>query len=105
MDAVHWSRIGTIMISWVISPVLAGSIAYGLFMSVQALILNTETPLKNALRYVPGYIFLTVFITAAVTFTKGLSHVGLGLSDVQAYMLSALVAALVAVGGGSSFAA
>ena len=69
-------------------------------MSVQALILNTETPLKNALRYVPGYIFLTVFITAAVTFTKGLSHVGLGLSGVQAYLLSAAVAAAAAAGGG-----
>ncbi|MAY27202.1 MAG: phosphate permease [Polycyclovorans sp.] len=100
IDAVYWSRIGTIMSSWVISPVLAGVMAYGLFMSVQALILNTETPLKNALRYVPGYIFLTVFITAAVTFTKGLSHVGLGLSGVQAYLLSAAVAAAAAAGGG-----
>ena len=100
IDAVYWSRIGTIMSSWIISPVLAGVMAYGLFMSVQALILNTETPLKNALRYVPGYIFLTVFITAAVTFTKGLSHVGLGLSGVQAYLLSAAVAAAAAAGGG-----
>ncbi len=99
MDAVEWGRIGTIMSSWVISPVLAGGLAYGLFMSVQALILNTATPLKNALRYVPGYIFLAVFITAAVTFLKGLSHVGLGLSDAQAYLLAAGVAAIATVGG------
>lgn len=99
MDAVHWSRIGTIVSSWVVSPVLAGGIAYALFMSVQALILNTEAPLKNALRYVPGYIFLTVFLTAAVTFTKGLKHVGLGLSDLEAYGMSALVATAAAIAG------
>ncbi len=79
MDAVQWDKIGSIAASWVISPVLSGVLAYGLFMSVQALILNTEHPLRAALRYVPMYIFATALVTAMVTLTKGLKHVGLDL--------------------------
>jgi len=63
--------------SWVVSPLLAGFIAYTLFRSVQNLILNTEEPFRNAKKYVPYYIFLVGFIISLVTFTKGLKHVGL----------------------------
>jgi len=77
MDAVKWGKIGTIVSSWVVSPLLAGSIAYALFFSVQKLILGTAEPLKNAKRYVPVYIFAVGFIIALVTLMKGLKHVGI----------------------------
>ena len=73
MDAVKWGKIGTIVSSWVVSPLIAGSIAYALFMSVQKLILGTTEPLKNAKRYVPYYIFSVGFMIAMVT----LMNVGL----------------------------
>lgn len=77
IDAVKWGKIGTIVSSWVVSPLLAGSISYALFMSVQKLILGTTDPLKNAKRYVPFYIFAVGFIIALVTLMKGLKHVGI----------------------------
>jgi inorganic phosphate transporter, PiT family len=80
VEAVKWSKIGTIVSSWVVSPLLAGSIAFALFMSVQKLILGTTEPLKNAKRYVPVYIFAVGFIIALVTLMKGLKHVGINLS-------------------------
>ena len=33
VDAVNWGKIGTIVSSWVVSPLLAGSISFVLFMS------------------------------------------------------------------------
>jgi len=85
MDAVNWGKVGKIAMSWVISPAVSGVIAYGLFTSVQRLILNTKEPLTNAKRYVPGYIFLVGFIVSLVTLLKGLKHVGLELSIFQSY--------------------
>ncbi|MCG5536514.1 inorganic phosphate transporter [Ectothiorhodospira mobilis] len=91
MSAVAWDRVGTIAMSWVVSPALAGVISFTLFRSVQILILDTERPLDNARRFVPLYIFLAAFFTALVTLLKGLKHVGLELSMVQSYALAAVV--------------
>jgi PiT family inorganic phosphate transporter len=91
MDAVKWGKIGTIVSSWVVSPLLAGSIAYALFYSVQRLILDTTEPLKQAKRYVPYYIFLVGFMISLVTLYKGLKHVGLELSTTQCYLTAATV--------------
>ncbi len=88
VDAVHWSKIGTIVASWVVSPILSGFLAFSIFMSVQKLILGTDDPLKNARRYVPFYIFAVGFILALVTLLKGLKHVGLDLTTGQSVMVA-----------------
>ncbi|GAB4293059.1 MAG: inorganic phosphate transporter [Thiohalomonadaceae bacterium] len=90
METVKWGKIGSIVMSWVISPALAGIISYWLFQSVQKFILDTENPLKNAKRYVPIYIFLVGFIVALVTLTKGLKHVGLHLTTGQSYLYAVI---------------
>jgi len=90
VDAVKWGKIGTIVSSWVVSPLLAGSIAFALFMSVQKLILGTTEPLKNAKRYVPVYIFAVGFIIALVTLMKGLKHVGIKLDTGENIMIAIL---------------
>ncbi|MFQ5487723.1 MAG: inorganic phosphate transporter, partial [Gammaproteobacteria bacterium] len=95
MAAVNWGKVSSIVMSWVVSPLLAGAIAYGLFMSVQRLIIDTDEPFHNAKRFVPGYIFLTGFIIALVTLFKGLKHLGLELSSVQCYSLAAVIGLLI----------
>ncbi len=79
-DAVDWSEIGNIVGSWFITPVIAGFIAYGIFYSSQKLIFDTEEPFKNAQKYGPFYMGLTILIISIVTMTKGLTHIGLKLS-------------------------
>ncbi len=88
MDAVKWSKVGSIVASWVVSPILAGAISFGLFMSVQKLVLGTDQPFENAKRYVPGYIFLVGFIIALVTLLKGLKHVGLEINGFQSFLIA-----------------
>lgn len=77
MDVVHWGKVGSIVASWVVSPLISGTIAFMLFTSVQKLILNTDEPLLNAKKYVPYYMFLAGFMIALVTLFKGLKHVGI----------------------------
>ncbi|MGQ7960510.1 inorganic phosphate transporter [Pseudomonas sp. SP16.1] len=99
MDAVHWSGVGPIVASWVISPVLSGVVAFGVFVSVQKLIIDTDKPFANAKRYVPVYMFLTGFMVSIMTLTKGLKHVGLHLSSGEGFLLSVAIGVLVTLLG------
>ena len=94
-DAVKWGKVGSIAMSWVVSPLMAGAIAFALFVSVQRLILNSDNPLSSAKRYVPFYMFLVGFILALVTMFKGLKHVGINLSTAQSYSIAAAVGVVV----------
>jgi PiT family inorganic phosphate transporter len=90
MESVHWSKVGTIAASWVVSPMMSGFIAYFIFMSVQKLILATSDPFHNAKKYVPFYIFAVGFVMALVTLLKGLKHVGLDLSTGQSLVVAVI---------------
>ena len=97
IEAVHWWDVATIAASWVVTPVLAGLIAFLLVLSVQWLIFDKDDPATQARRYVPVYIFAAVLVTATVTFVKGLKHVGLDLSMPMAILYSVLMAGIVAI--------
>ncbi len=87
-QAVYWDKVGEIAASWVVSPLMAGTIAFLLYISVRQLVLRAENPLQNAKRYVPFYIFAVGFIMALVTLFKGLKHVGFEVSTAQAYWIA-----------------
>ena len=99
MEAVKWDKVGSIVMSWIVTPAIAGGIAYALFLSVQKLILNTENPLQNAKRFVPLYIFIVGLIVALVTLIKGLKHVGLSFSTVENYTYATIFGLVVMVAG------
>ncbi|CAM3938660.1 inorganic phosphate transporter [Shewanella aquimarina] len=98
-DSVAWSKVLGIVGSWIITPAISGFIAFTIFQSVQKLIFNTDNPLENAKRYVPFYMALAGFVMSLVTIKKGLKHVGLHFSNVEAYSLALVVAVLVGIGG------
>lgn len=92
--AVDWGAVGKIAASWLVSPLLAGSIAFMIFKSVQHLIFEARDPFAAAKRYVPIYVFLVGFIVAMVTLTKGLKHVGLDLGFVASFVVAVLFGGL-----------
>ena len=99
VDAIQWPKVASIAASWVISPVIAGTISFLLFTSVKKLILQTENPFMSAKRYVPFYMFLTAFLVSMVTFVKGLKHVGVSLTTSQSIAWSLVFALIVALIG------
>ena len=99
VDAVKWAKVGTIVMSWVVSPVTAGFIAYLIYRSVQKLILTHDDPLARAKRYVPVYMFLAAFTITLVTILKGLKHVGLTISLRDSYILAIAIAVGIAILG------
>ena len=87
-EAVNWCNIYSVVISWVISPLISGVFAFIIFMSVQRLILDTDAPLDKAKLYLPFYMFFVGFIIAMVTLTTGLQHIGLFLSFLESSCLA-----------------
>ena len=78
---------------------MAGTISYLLFISVRKLILDTDQPFKNALRYIPVYMFYVGAMISMVTLTKGLKHVGLELSYMQCAVVSIVIGVIVTLIG------
>lgn len=99
VDTVSWGQVGTIVVSWVVSPLMAGIFAFMLFMSVQKLILDTESPFKNAQRFMPFYMFLVGFLMSMVTLVKGLKHIGIPLDYTESLVLSVIIGLVVTVLG------
>ena len=99
MDAVSWDKVGTIVMSWVVSPLLAGTISYAVFVSIQKLVMNTDDPLSNAKKYGPLYLFLVGCIIALVTIKKGLKHIGLDVSGGMEFVYAGIVGVLIALIG------
>jgi PiT family inorganic phosphate transporter len=92
IDSVKWDEVGGIVGSWVVTPVLAGILAYLIFMSAQRLIFDTDNPLAAAKKYVPFYMVFAAFMMAFVTVTKGLKHVGLHLTATEGFLLCVAIA-------------
>ena len=103
VDAVNWSKVSTIVASWLVSPVIAGTISFALFRSVQNLILVHDDPFVRAKKYAPLYMFAVGFLMAMVTILKGLKHVfkdiGMSLSFGESIAWSAMFGILVAMLG------
>ncbi len=96
IDAVKWGKIGQIAASWVVSPVLGGTIAFILMISIRRLILNTDNPFRSAKRWGPVYVFLVGFIISLVTMFKGLKHLDLELTVPMSFLISVIIGLVIA---------
>lgn len=90
-DAVQWSKITSIVASWLISPLIGGAIALLLMLSIRKLILNTDDPFAMAKKWAPLYVFLVGWIVSLVTLFKGLKHLNLEFSGPQSFIISTLI--------------
>jgi PiT family inorganic phosphate transporter len=99
VDAVQWGKIGQIVASWVVSPLLGGTIAFILMISIRRLILNTDNPFRSAKRWGPVYVFLVGFIMSLVTMFKGLKHLNLDLSGPMSFFIATVFGLVIAAIG------
>ena len=99
VDAVTWSKVGGIVGSWIITPLISGIIAFIIFNSAQKLIFDTKKPLQQAKRWVPLYMFLAGFVLALVTIKKGLKHLDLHIGNVDGFIYAVITAVIVAIIG------
>ena len=60
-NAVNWEAVSSIATTWVLSPILSGVLAFFVFKSIKFLILDTENPFSNTLKFSPIYLFFCWF--------------------------------------------
>lgn len=75
VESVDWTKMGQIVASWFISPIIGGVCAFLLFKFISRRILGRSRPARAAIIYTPAIVFLLVFVVAMATIYKGLKHV------------------------------
>ena len=55
IDAVSWSKVGEIASSWITSPLIAGILAFFIYLSAQKFIINAKNQVAAAISYIPFY--------------------------------------------------
>ena len=98
-DAIQWDGVIDIVLSWVITPLIAAAVAWTIFTTVQRLVLDKDEPLAAARFWVPFYMFFAGFVMSAVTMFKGLKHVGLHLTSIETWLYSAGIGLTIALVG------
>jgi len=96
LDAVNWAKVGKIVASWLVSPLLGGIIAFLLMISIRAFILNTDNPFRKAKTYGPFYVFLVGWIVVLVSMFKGLKHLKLDFSVGESFLIATIAGIIVA---------
>ena len=99
VNAVAWHVVIDILMSWLVTPLLGGVIAYLVFMSVHKLILDIDMPIRNAKRYVPCYIFSVAFIVSGVTLMKGMEYLKVKPNFAQSVMIALVISSAMTVVG------
>jgi len=90
-SAIHWGKIASIAASWVVSPILSGSIAFIIFNILRYKIFYQPDPMKATKKIAPILIFFVFFVLSLVMMFKGLKNLHLNLSFSQAMFISAIV--------------
>ncbi|OQV24455.1 Sodium-dependent phosphate transporter 2 [Hypsibius exemplaris] len=70
-QGIYWIRVIRIVASWFISPAFAGVVSGALFILLRRFVLEAEDPVTPALRAVPFFYGLTVFINVTSVFMHG----------------------------------
>uniref|UniRef100_F6UR25 Phosphate transporter n=1 Tax=Ciona intestinalis TaxID=7719 RepID=F6UR25_CIOIN len=94
---VNWPKLGLIVASWFISPVLSGGLTVLLFLFVNYTILAKENPLKNGLLLLPFFYAITIGINTFSIVYSGAPLLGLDHLPVWASVLISLGFALLTV--------
>jgi len=99
VDAVQWNKLGEIVASWFVSPVLGGIGALLLMLSIRKLILDAPDPVAQTRKWGPAYAFLVGWVISLVTLTKGLKHVDVHLTTTEANIVAAVFGVVLAIIG------
>jgi PiT family inorganic phosphate transporter len=75
IGSVNWGKMGEIVASWFISPIVGGIAAFIIFKIISRLILGKEHPVRAAIKVTPFIVFFLAMVVSLATIWKGLTHV------------------------------
>ena len=90
---INWKVVLFVILSWIISPIFGGIIAFTIFSIIKKFILSSKEPIAQTRKIGPFFTGMVGFILSlAVTF-KGLKHLHLDLPIIEALLISLCVGA------------
>ena len=90
-SSIHWNTVSQIAASWVISPLLSGTISFLIFCLLRRMIFYSKTPVRSAKRLTPFLVFFVLGILTLVMVFKGLKNLHMDLTLGHALILASLV--------------
>ena len=97
MQVANWGKVGSIVSSWVISPLLSGTIAYVIFSLLRRAIYYNEDPVRAAKRITPYLVFVVFLVLTLTMVFKGLKNLNLNLGFGEATLVGIGVGLLAAL--------
>lgn len=96
---IKWGTIGNIVLSWIISPIVGGIVAYLMFLIILRGIIQKKNSRQAMIRVVPPILFVFFAIISLSLFYKGLEHLHLELSNLEIILISIGFGLAAAIGG------
>ena len=98
VNSVNWGKVGSVVTSWVLSPIIGCIIAFFVFKIIVKLIFAKEFPVKSAKIVGPFIIGTTAFLIVTALFLKTRLSEMLGISEVsQILLISTLTLIIVSI--------
>ncbi|MCH9622020.1 MAG: Low-affinity inorganic phosphate transporter 1 [Chlamydiia bacterium] len=95
--AVQWIEIGKIAMSWVISPTLAGVVAFLFFSFIQKRVLFSFNPLLSTQRLAPFFVFFVLMVFLVSTLIGGIKGLNIELSYYTTLIISTTISLIGAI--------
>jgi PiT family inorganic phosphate transporter len=98
VSAIHWGKLGFVVMSWVVSPICGGLVAWTIFTFIKRTVLTSWNPVRAARRIVPILIFPVATILVLSVLYKGLKNLKLDVPFNQALVIALIVGVLAHIG-------
>jgi inorganic phosphate transporter, PiT family len=97
LDVINWGKLGAVVLSWVISPVLSLIIAFVMFKIIIKMILSHSDRFARALKYSPFFTGITIFVVVQSFLFKTPLGKSLAVGTLMALILAMFMATFCAL--------
>ncbi|MCH8286482.1 inorganic phosphate transporter [candidate division KSB1 bacterium] len=94
-DAISWAKVGNVVASWFVSPLMSGVISFTIFTIIRRKIFYSRDPMRATKQAFPYLVFIVFVSLTLVIVFKGLSNLNLDL-DLKDSLITAGVIGLTA---------
>ena len=94
-NSILWDKVGMVIASWVLSPVLAGILSLFFYTIIKKYVFTSNNPVNNTIKIFPILTFFTFLINGFFIFYKGTPQLKLDKLDLWVSIVTALSLAVV----------
>lgn len=95
VQTIQWGRIGSIALSWIISPGISAIISYAIFSLLQKRILYALNPVQATRKLIPLLVFLIFFTFIFSILFQELHNISIHLNVVHSFLIACGAAAIL----------